>query len=173
MNRHQFSLTVAAAAASLFLLSGCAGYRLGSVKPQHLAGVQTIAVPTFKNQTLEPRSSVMLTNAVIKRFQEDGTYRIARSHSADAVLKGTLATIDRRQLRSAPTDQLDTRELGVTLVVDYELVTPSGAVLDRGTVTGDTDIFLDPNFQLSERQAIPVAAEEMAGKLVSRLSEGW
>ena len=70
--------------------------------------------------------------------------------------------------------RVDTTELGVTVVVEYELIDrSSGTILDRGSVSGDTDIFLDPNFQLSERQAFPVAAEEMAGKLVSRLSEGW
>jgi hypothetical protein len=170
MKRHHFILT----GLTCLLFSGCAGYQLGSVKPQHLAEIQSIAIPTFKNNTLEPRTSVMITNAVIKGFQQDGTYRIAKSHNADAVLKGTFESIERTQLRSSRTDQLETTELGVTIQVTYELVDRrSGKVLDRGSVSGDTEIFLDPNFQLSERQAIPIASEEMATNLVSRLSEGW
>ncbi len=158
----------------VLLFTACAGYRLGSVKPKHLHEVTTIAIPTFKNETLHPQTSVMVTNAVIKRFQQDGTYRIAHSRNADAILKGTLRTVEREQLRSSPTDQLDTTELGVTLQVRYELIDrSSGAILDRGDVSGDTAIFLDPNFQLSERQAVPVAAARMADQLVSRLSEGW
>ena len=174
MNRECLLLAGLTCLITVLLFSGCAGYRLGSVKPQHLNEVTSIAVPTFKNKTLKPQTSVMVTNAVVKRLQEDGTYRIAHSRNADAILKGTIHTIDHQQLRSSKTDQLQTVELGVTLQVRYELVDRgSGTVLDQGTVSGDTDIFLDPNFQLSERQAVPVAAEEMAGKLVSRLSEGW
>lgn len=159
----------------LFLvLTGCAGYKLGSVKPEKLSDVQTIAIPTFKNLTLEPRTSVLMTNTVIKQFQEDGTYKIAREDDADAILFGTFRQVDRTQLRAVATDQLQTRELGIRLVVDYVLMdTNTNQPLEQGTVFGSTDIFLDPNFQLSERQAFPVAASEVANQLVSQLSEGW
>lgn len=158
----------------LFAFSGCAGYKLGSVKPSSLKHVESIAIPTFKNLTLEPRTSVMITNSVIKRFQEDGTFQIASLDSADAVLQGTFREIERAQLRAVATDQLQTRELGVRLAVDYVLVdTQTNQPLEQGTVYGNTDIFIDPNFQLSERQAFPLAADELAGQLVSQLSEGW
>ena len=58
-------------------LSSCAGYQLGSVKPANLEHIQSIAIPTFKNLTLEPRSSVLMTNSVIKGFHEDGTFKTA------------------------------------------------------------------------------------------------
>ena len=38
---------------------------------------------------------------------------------------------------------------------------------------GSTSVFLDANFQLSERQAIDDASRRMAEELVSRLAEGW
>ena len=38
-------------------LTNC-GYKLGYVKPAKFASVTTIYVPTFKNETLEPRSAV-------------------------------------------------------------------------------------------------------------------
>ena len=59
----------------------------GSVKPAYLSAVQSIAVPTFKNQTLEPRIESLVTGTVIKQFQQDGTYRIASEDNADAILK--------------------------------------------------------------------------------------
>ena len=49
----------------------------------------------------------------------------------------------------------------------------TGEVLDEGQVEGEVSQFLDPNFQLSERQALPHVAERLAENLVSRLGEGW
>ena len=54
--------------------TGCLGYRIGPIKPYYLQDVHTIAVPTFKNETLIPRIEVLATSTVIKQFQQDGTF---------------------------------------------------------------------------------------------------
>ena len=59
-------------------LGGCLGYHIGPVKPNYLSDVHTIAVPTFKNNTLIPRIEALVTGTVIKQFQQDGTFTIAR-----------------------------------------------------------------------------------------------
>jgi len=172
-----FHRVLARAAAALalpaLLLTGCAGYTMGPVKPARLANVNSIAVPTFKNMTLEPRSSVLVTNEVIKRFQTDGSYSIASTASADAVLKGTLAEIRRRPLRSARFNTLKTREMEFEIYLDFTLEDArSREVLAVGRARGSSNIFLDENFQLTERQALNEAAAEAARDLVTRLSEG-
>lgn len=155
-------------------LPQCAGYRVGAVKPAEFDGINTIAVPTFKNDTLEQRIDTLVTGAVIKEFQNDGTYTIASTANADAILRGTIKTIDRNQLRSARFNTLRSRELRVRMEVEYVLEeAQTGLILDRGTVRGDTNIFLDPNFQLTERQAIYDMSIKLAADLVSRLAEGW
>ena len=60
-----------------FLLSGCAGYQLGDAKPSPYAEIEKIHVPPFKNLTLEPRLSSLVTNAVLQELQSDGTYQVA------------------------------------------------------------------------------------------------
>ena len=57
-------------------LTGCLGYTIGPVKPNYLSDVHTISVPTFTNRTLIPRIEVMVTDTVIKQFQQDGTFKI-------------------------------------------------------------------------------------------------
>ena len=162
------------AAAAALLLPGCAGYHVGSDKPGRMENVKTIAVPTFRNLTLEPRSSVLVTNNVVRQFQLDGTYQIKDVQDADAVLRGTIRDFTRRQLRSARNNNLRTRELELLLTVDFVVEEPvTGNLLSKGTVTGSTSVFLDPNFQLSERQAIDDASRKMSEDLVSRLAEGW
>lgn len=162
------------AAAVAVLLSSCAGYRAGSDKPGRMEAVKTIAVPTFRNLTLEPRSSALVTNNVIRQFQIDGTYQIKDASNADAVLRGTIKQFTRRQLRSARNNNLRTRELELVLDVEYVVEEPvTGNLLGKGLVRGSTSVFLDPNFQLSERQAIDDASRKVAEELVSRLTEGW
>jgi hypothetical protein len=165
-------LTILALSISL-LFGGCAGYSLGPVKPAKFEGIESIAVPLFKNETLEPRSAPMLTNSVVAQLQTDGTYKVASLNNADAIFEGTFKQVERRQLRSARFDTLVTRELNYRVVCDWVLRTPDGTVLAEGTEYGDAAVFLDPNFQLSERQALPLAAEDFAAKVVSEISEGW
>lgn len=162
------------AAAAALLLPSCAGYHAGSDKPGRMENVTSIAVPTFRNLTLEPRSAVLITNNVIRQFHIDGTYQIKDAQDADAVLRGTIKKFTRRQLRSARNNNLRTRELELVMDVEFIVEEPTtGNLLAKGNVSGTTNIFLDPNFQLSERQALDDASRKMAEELVSRLSEGW
>lgn len=167
-------LASALAFASLLFLPSCAGYRVGPVKSAQLQNVQTIAVPNVKNMTLEPRIDVHVTNAIISRLQEDGTYKVATQGNADAALEVTITNIERRQLRSARFNTLRTRELGLNLLLEYRLVDlRTQEVLRRGIARGVTTVFIDANYQNAERQALPEAAQRAAERLVSNLSEGW
>ena len=137
--------------------------------------MHSIAVPTFDNKTLVPRIAVLVTDSVIKQFQQDGTYRIAGDDQADAILKGEITRIARAPARSVRGNVLATTEFNLSLQVRYSLVARgSGAVLAAPTqVTGSTSFFVGPDITSDERQALPLAAEELATRLVSQLSEGW
>ncbi len=161
------------------LLSGCAGYHVGPIKPKSMRDIKTIAVPTFKNDTLEPRVEVLLANSVIKQFQQDGTYQIVREHDADATLEGSLDEIIRRPSRSVRGNVLQTREFTLVLRIRFRVIDRSGRVLEQRSVSGQTSFFvtgtdiLAANVNQDERQAIPLAAEDAAVRMVSMLSEGW
>lgn len=160
--------------ASALLLASCNGYHMGTAKPANMEHVRVIAVPNVKNDTLEPRIDVMLTNSIISLMQEDGTFETARENAADAVLQARILRIDRRQLRSARFNTLRSRELGVSMIVEYSVIdTASQQVLRRGQVRGDSSVFIDANYQNAERQAFPEATQRAASQIVSRISEGW
>jgi hypothetical protein len=161
-------------------MSGCAGYQIGPIKPKPMASVQTIAVPTFKNETLEPRVEVLLAGAVIKQLQQDGTYRVVRENEADAILEGRLVEIRRRPARSVRGNVLQTREYTLELHVDYVVSDrATGRKIEDRTVTGTTSFFVSGSSTIAadvtqdERQALPIAAEDLAVRLVSQISEGW
>ena len=74
--------------APVLLLASCAGYHLGETKPPVMKGVKTIDVRMFANETFLPRANAVVTSAVAAAIVQDGTYRIASSEKADAILEG-------------------------------------------------------------------------------------
>ena len=164
-----------AAALLLFSLGGCAGYHIGPVQPYALRSVHSIAVPVFKNSTFLPRISVLVTDSVIKQLQQDGTYRVANKDHADAILMGEIERISRAPARSVRGNVLATVEFSLTMQVRYSLVDrrTSKELAPAKVVFGTTAFFVGDDITSDERQALPLAAEELAVHLVSQLSEGW
>ena len=156
------------------LLAGCAGYQLGPATPGYLRNVHSIAVPTFGNTTLVPRIESLVTGTVIKQFQQDGTFRIANEDTADATLKAEIIAVNRAPARSLRGNVLSTTEFSLTLTVSYTLMGRDGKMLGSpGAASGGTSFFVGTDVNTDERQAFPLAAEELARHLVSQLSEGW
>lgn len=133
-----------------------------------------IAVPTFKNTTLLPRIEVLVTDTVIKQFQQDGTFRIASEENADATLKAEIIRIGRSPARSVRGNVLATTEFNLSMRVRYTLVGRDGkALAPPAEAIGTTSFFVGSDVTTDERQALPLATEELAIQLVSQLSEGW
>lgn len=176
---------------AVLALAGCAGYQVGSIKPTPMAHINTLAVPTFINQTLEPRVEVLLANTLIKQIQQDGTYKIADEKSADAIVECTLEEIDRDPKRSVRGDVLATREYELEMRIRYRVIeTATGKELMSRSVTGQTNFFANATARKEadgeiraeistadvlqdERQALPLAMEDAAVRLVAQISEGW
>lgn len=166
------------------LCTACSGYQLGPVKPTKFKGVQRICVKNFRNDTLEPRMETLLANAIIKQIHADGTYEITDESRADAILEGTVTQIQRTPTRALRGNILQSTEFQLTLHANYRFSeTRGGKLLDARTVTGTTSFFvtagsvsqdlLTADTAQDERQAIPIAAEDLATRIASLISEGW
>ncbi len=165
-----------ASLATVFCLAlcGCLGYHVGPVKPYYLRDVHTIAVPTFKNRTLVPRIEVLVTDTVIKQLQQDGTFQITNGDKADATLNGEISRIIRTPARSVRGNVLATTEFNLALSVKYSLTGRDGTeVVGASEAVGTTSFFVSSDVTTDERQALPLATEDLATRLVSQLSEGW
>lgn len=167
-----------------FALGGCLGYHIGPVKPYYLRDVHTIAVPTFKNRTLVPRVEVLVTDTVIKQLQQDGTFQITNGDKADATLTGEISRITRAPARSKSENVLLTTEFSLVLVVRYSLSGRDGQPLvPPNDAIGTTSFFVNSaatsnpitsgDVTSDERQALPLATEDLASRLVTQISEGW
>ncbi len=155
-------------------LSGCAGYRIGPVKPHYLEAIHDIAVPMFRNQTFQPRIEALMTDTVIKQLQQDGTFRITTDEKADAILKGTIHGVGRAPARSLRGNVLATTEFNLSVTLIYSLVARDGRVIAGPTaIAGTTSFFVGSDVTTDQRQALPLAMEDLAVRLTSQLSEGW
>jgi len=115
----------------------------------------------------------LVTDTVIKQLQQDGTYQIASDDKADATLKGEVFRITRLPARSVRGNVLATTEFNLALSVKYSLTGRDGKPLAQSAAIGTTSFFVSSDVTTDERQALPLATEDLATRLVSQLSEGW
>ncbi len=156
-------------------LSSCAGYHLGGNKPAALANVHTINVPMFKNDTLHPRAGAIATSAFDNALVQDGTYRIANSDQADAILEGTIHKIDYSNIRAQPLDTIRPEELQNTITIEWTLRDARNPlkVLMYGSSKGISRFFVDSNLQTSRNNTLPDALQRAGQAIVSKLANGF
>lgn len=153
------------------MLTGCAGYRLGSTLPP---GVSSIHVPTFVNRSGEPQLDTEATRAVIQEFQRDGNLRLLSEDRADAVLRVTLRSFKQEPLRFDPQDSKTAREYRILIVADLVLEKrgASQPVLKQ-TVQGESTFDYQGDLTSAKLAALPVACRDLAHHIVSAVVEYW
>jgi Lipopolysaccharide-assembly len=156
----------------LLFLTGCAGYRLGptnGLAPRE----QSVQVVPFVNQTLEPRLGDAVTTQVRKELQKDGTYALATHDDGDILLTGVIVRYNRHELSFVPADILTVRDYRLSLTAQVTArERSSGKVLLDQAVTGYTLIRVGPDLVSTERQALPLLAQDLARSVTSLLADG-
>jgi hypothetical protein len=122
---------------------------------------------------MEPRLGDALTTALRRELQRDGTYHLSTHGSADIVVTGVLTRYRRHELSFVPKDVLTVKDYRVTAtaqVVARDL--RSGKVLFDKPVTGYTLVIVGSDLTSSERQALPLLAEDLAKNVTELLVDG-
>ena len=153
-------------------LGGCAGYKLGPSNGV-AAGGTSIQIELLANQTMEPRLGDAVTSALRKQLQKDGTYRLATRAAGDIVVTGVITNYFRQELSFQPNDVLTVRDYQVRLTAQVTARERStGKVLLDRPVTGSTLIRVGSDLTGTERQALPLLAEDLARNVVALLVDG-
>lgn len=157
------------------MLMSCAGYRLGNIKSAEMKNVKTIYVPVVKNDSYEPGLPVMVTDAILRRMDNDGTFSSAREGQADATLEIRVTRLVRSPLRRSRVDVQVTDEYEITLEAEANLTNLKAGkqIFTKRKIAGKTRYFVQNNMQEAERQALPSAADDLAVNLVKLMAEGW
>ena len=157
---------------ALWLLAGCAGYRLGPTNDL-AAGGKTIQLSTFSNQTMEPRLGDDFATALRRNLQQDGTYRLATHGAGDILVTGVLTRYDRHELSFVPKDVLTVSDfrVSVTARVTARDLSSGKIILDQ-PVSGYTLIRVGSDLASAERQAMPLLADNLAKNVTALLVDG-
>lgn len=159
----------------IFALTGCGGYRVGNISGRDLQGVRSVYVPVARNSSLEPDIQVTVTNAIIRRFNNDGSLEVNQNPNADSELDVTIVDVRRTAARSSTSDVLVTAQYQLTIEAKVTFVNRrlGRKIFENASVQGSTTFFTQANLQEGERQALPLAAEDLANNTVKLVTEGW
>ena len=139
-----------------------------------MKGVRRIAVPIFKNATITPDVEALATTTVIKQIQQDGTYEITGVDQADAVVAGTIDSVERTKARSLQGNVLASSEFNLRVTINFRIERPNTSqLMAERSIEGDTSFFVGNDIFTQEREAMPLAIQDAALQFVSFLSEGW
>jgi hypothetical protein len=170
--RIKFAAHILALACVAASLSGCAGYRVGSMLPPD---IKTVYVPTFVNKTKEPLIEVDTTAAVIEEIQKDGSLLLADADTADAILDVTLVDFQLQPISFQRDNQTAARQYRLVMVASYVLRRTANdtIVSESPAVSGDAVFDLIGDMSSSKLRGIPNTATDLAHKIVEQLVESW
>ena len=159
------------------VLCSCANYKMGSTpKGAGFEDIRILYVPTAVNETDETAVPGPVTNAILQEIDRDGTFRHARKDEADAILEVTVKKIERSPIQQSVEQYLTTLQYQLTLTVEYRVYSlkDKKEVIGKTMVSGYTTFFVQGDQTESQRQALPLAAQNAAQNLVTSLSSrGW
>ncbi|MEE9367790.1 MAG: LPS assembly lipoprotein LptE [Pontiella sp.] len=158
--------------AATLIFSGCMGYQLGGSRPE---GIESVTLAPIVNRTGETAIELQVTHAISQRIQFDGRMKLVNmADDADAVIEVTLTKYDLTPI-SYRSDQRTTPEnyrLRITGVA--ELKDPkTGEILSTSATYGEATFEFKADLTSSKRDALPVAAKEIAKFMVDDLIERW
>lgn len=156
---------------AVLLVAGCAGYKLGPTNGV-VAGEKKIQITPFLNHTLEPRLGDAVTTAVRQSIQRDGTYRLASHGDADIVVTGVVTKYTRHELNFEPHDVLTVQDYRVSVTAQITARDVSTGNTTNWTSTAYTLVRVGSDLSSSERQAMPVLADELAKNVTGSLVDG-
>ena len=153
-------------------LSGCAGYQLGPTNGQR-SGARTIQINPFVNATQEARLSEAVTSSLRKNVQQDGTYRLNTENGGDIIVSGTITDLDRSHVSLQPKDTLTPRDYRISITAQITArERASGKIILNRKVAGHSTLRVGSDLTSSERQAIPLVADDLARNDTALLVDG-
>jgi hypothetical protein len=165
------SLIIFAICLAAILSAGCAGYHLGPVNSNAVAGEKSIEIAPFNNQTLQPRLGDAVTQALRERMQTDGTYRLATRGPGDVVVTGVITAYTREGVGFLRSDVATAVNYRVQ-VTAHVTAREGGKVLLDKNVNGYTLVQVGTDLTDAERQSLPLLAEDLARNITQLLTEG-
>ena len=148
---------------SLLLSIGC-GYQMVGKETHVPPGLNSIAIPTFKNKTFEPGIEVPFTQALLREFIQDRRVNVVDRAQADTILEGIITDF---RSYSVSYDQSGlVLEYQTNVVLDLILTDRTGKVLWEQRNFSETQWFRASSNVLTS-EANKAAVIQQIGRLVA------
>lgn len=148
------------------VLAGC-GYGTRGSLPDH---IKTVAVPIFKNRTLEPGVESAITSGVVNAFSSGGRVKVVPIDQADAILQGEVVAYSLDGLAFDRNANVQAYRLRLVLNVEFRDVRRSEMLWRQEGLSETSDFQVQG--QVSDtiargRGAVSQAAAEIGRKVVN------
>jgi outer membrane lipopolysaccharide assembly protein LptE/RlpB len=153
-----------------FLLPMGCGYQMVGKETHVPPGLNSVAIPTFKNETFEPGIEISFTQAFLREFIQDRRVQVVSRAEADSILEGVIKYF---RIYSVSYDKSGfVMEYQTHVVIDLTLKDRAGKVLWEEKGFSETTWFRASSSGLinetNQQAAIQEAGRLAAGRIRSR-----
>jgi len=150
----------------IFLLLGC-GYQMVGKETHVPPGLNSLAIPTFKNLTFEPGIEVPFTQAFLREFIQDRRVNVVDRAKADSVLEGSIRYFT---MNSVAYDKSGfVVEYLSVIVLDFALKKRTGEVLWEEKGVSEVQFFRASSQALTNEANKAIAFQQLGGLVAGRI----
>ncbi|MDP8240056.1 MAG: LptE family protein [Candidatus Hatepunaea meridiana] len=151
------------------ILCSCSVYTFSG---HGIAGIKTISIEPFDNQTAEFGIRDKLTDELINELLSNRTLTVANQASADAILRGKIVSITDLPLTFDENE--DVKESQITIIVEVVLAKPGKSEpLWQGKLVGEGAYPYETGSMEEREEGIDKAVERLVQDLINRLTSDW
>jgi outer membrane lipopolysaccharide assembly protein LptE/RlpB len=150
----------------LIQLLGC-GYQMVGKETHVPPGLNSLAIPTFKNLTFEPGIEIPFTQAFLREFIQDRRVNVVDRAEADSVLEGSIRNFT---MYSVAYDKSGfVAEYQTNVVLDLALKKRTGEVLWEEKGVSETQWFRASSQVLTNEANKAIALQQLGGLVAGRI----
>ena len=149
----------------LALVAGCKAYTWTSPIP---AGMRTVAVPTFRNESGVTELGSVVTQQVLREFQREGTMKIAPVGESAYEIQGVIVASGSASAGYNPQTIVRGREFRLTVMAKVSVIdkTTGSVVVGDRIYRADTTYLASGDLLTPERDASGRVADDLARQIV-------
>ena len=155
----------------IFLLSGCAGYKLGLPD----APFKRVYVEVARSDALAPQVQALITQQVSQALMRDSAVKVVDKSSADAVLTILVTKYDRNVSSTQSNDTARASSYNLTMEVNTSLLeSGSGKAFYKDRIVQSTvSAYTDSGVQVTEYQSMPTLTRKLAEAIRTEVLSAW
>jgi outer membrane lipopolysaccharide assembly protein LptE/RlpB len=153
----------------LLAATGC-GYHLAGRDNPLLDGINTIAVPYFRNDSFEAGAEAVFTRAFADEFIQSKRLRVVSIDAADVILRGTIKTVREEIISYNKNDKAMEYRVYVTLDLALEKRDTGEVLWKRKRLKHSEEYQVSNDIMVTESDK-KVALEKVAKDLAKRAEE--